>query len=174
MGGVDAVEEPRNEKEVMEESPRLSDYESEGFIARRLERTTPQKFSDGFKLLNLARKAPSKKSAKPSWVYEPIISTVSQSAYWDTLAVDSVSALLVEDAKSNSDDDDDLVPLASIVAKKKGKAVTLVPKSPRPLAVDNVSALSVEQAKSTSDDDEAKSTSDDDDDLVPLASLVAK
>ena len=92
LGGVDAVEEPRNEKEVMEESPRLSDYESEGFIARRIERTTPQKFSDGFKLLNSARKAPSKKSAKPSWVYEPILSTVSQSAYWDTLGVDSVSA----------------------------------------------------------------------------------
>ncbi len=44
-----------NGKDVMEESPRLSDYESEGFIARRHERTTPQKFSDGFKLLALAR-----------------------------------------------------------------------------------------------------------------------
>ena len=33
--------------------------------------------------------------------------------------MDSVSALLVEDAKSNSDDDDDLVPLASLVAKEK-------------------------------------------------------
>ena len=48
-------QEPSNGKDVMEESPRLSDDESEGFIARRHERNTPQKFSDGFKLLALAR-----------------------------------------------------------------------------------------------------------------------
>ena len=55
LGGKDAVEQPSKGKDVMEESPRLTDYESEGFIARRQERTTPQKFSDGFKLLTLAR-----------------------------------------------------------------------------------------------------------------------
>jgi hypothetical protein len=35
--------------------PRLTNYESEGFIARRIERTRPQESSDGFKLLTLAR-----------------------------------------------------------------------------------------------------------------------
>ena len=55
LGGKDAEQQPSNGKDVMEESPRLSNYESEGFIARRIERTTPQKFSDGFKLLALAR-----------------------------------------------------------------------------------------------------------------------
>jgi hypothetical protein len=48
---------------IEQESPRLTDYESEGFIARRLARSSPEfiatmkqdKFSEGFKLLEMAK-----------------------------------------------------------------------------------------------------------------------
>ncbi len=64
--GKDVIFEDKsgNGKDVMEqESPRFSDYESEGFFSRRCERAlgeaprkANEKFSDGFKLLALARK----------------------------------------------------------------------------------------------------------------------
>jgi hypothetical protein len=181
LGGKNVDEQIGKGKDVMEESPRLTDYDSEGFVARRIDRTTPQKFSDGFHLLELARqkqkedtalkrskanlqakdktlrkaqgklakakldrdrlllekdatsesdednvpivalvgKSSKKKSPKPGWVYEPIVETTSTSAYWDTLGVESVSVALQLENKATSDDEDDNVPIVSIVLQQK-------------------------------------------------------
>jgi hypothetical protein len=97
----------------------LATAKDESMNAARTEEATSDDDEDNLPIVALVKKAPRKKSAKPSWVYEPILSTVSQSPYWDTLGLDSVSALLVSEAKSTSDDEDDLVPLASLVAKEK-------------------------------------------------------
>ena len=158
LGGINVDEQIGNGKEVTEESPRLTDYESEGFVARRMERTTPQKFSDGFDLLELARKKqygitlkqykdrdrlplekdvtiesqednvpivalvkkPRKeKPPKPGWVYAPIVDTTLTSPYWDTLGVESVSVPMQPQHKETSDDEDDNVPIVSIVMQQK-------------------------------------------------------
>ena len=97
----------------------LATAQDESMNAARTEEATSDDDEDNLPIVALVKKAPRKKSAKPSWVYEPILSTVSQPPYWDTLGLDSVSALLVSEAKSTSDDEDDLVPLASLVAKEK-------------------------------------------------------
>jgi hypothetical protein len=222
--GKDATEQPRNGKDVIEESPRLSDYESEGFIARRDDRNTSQKFQEGFEVLALARqketeekegiaskgksktllvlsrqkqkgdlalkrakadlkakdkilrmaeaqlakiklerhkqqmdqdatsdddednvsfsallqqesnlpsekvdvnlavvalgdKSRRKKLSRPRWVYEPVVSTAS--AYWDTLPVDFAAALQGQEAKSLSDDEDDNLPIVSLIGQEK-------------------------------------------------------
>ncbi len=122
LGGVDAVEEPSNGKEVMEESPRLSDYEGEGFIARRKERTTPQKFSDGFKLPNLARKkekynvllarAKADFEAKDKIYREAVVELA-------TAQDESINPTMTEEA--TSDDDDDNVPIVALVRKAPSK-----------------------------------------------------
>ncbi len=60
-----------------------------------------------------------KKSARPRWVYESVVSTTSKSPYWDTLGVDGITASLQPEAKSTSDDEDDNVPIVSIVVQEK-------------------------------------------------------
>ena len=202
---VIGTDKPSNGKDLMqEESPRLSDYESEGFISRRCERALgviPQnsaaKFNEGFKLLALARKrqqqekalavakadlvakdnsvrkaqadlakaklardkrrletqsesdddddnvpfaamlqkvSPSplarkpirQKAAKPSWVYEPVVSTISP--YWDTLGVDSVASALQEVADDAHLPIVELQKLDVLAAMSSGAAKVVYPK----------------------------------------------
>ncbi len=46
-------------------------------------------------IVALVGKARSKKSARPRWVYEPVMSTASKSPYWDTLGVESITACVI-------------------------------------------------------------------------------
>jgi hypothetical protein len=202
---VIGTDKPSNGKDLMqEESPRLSDYESEGFLARRCERAledrprnSADKFTEGFKLLALARKRQQqeealaiakadlvakdnsmrkaqadlakatltrdkrrlethsnsdddddnvpfaallqkvsdspippkpirKKAPKPSWVYEPLVSTTSP--YWDTLGVDSVASTLQEEADNAHLPIVELQKLDVLAAMSSGAAKVLSPK----------------------------------------------
>ncbi len=115
LGGNDVNEPIGKGKDVMEESPRLTDYESEGFVARRIERTTPQKFSDGFRLLELARRKQKE-------------DTALQRAKADLQAKDKTlrialgelaNAKLDLEKTATSESEEDNVPIVALVGKKR-------------------------------------------------------
>jgi hypothetical protein len=206
---VISTDKPGNGKDFMqEESPRLSDYESEGFLSRRCERAlgeipriSADKFNEGFKFLALARKRQQqekaleaakadqvakvkivrkaqadlakatlardkrrlqtqsdsdddddnvpfaallqkvsdspkpirKKAAKPSWVYEPVVSTTSP--YWDTLGVESVASTLQEVADDAHLTIVEVQRLDVLAAMCSGAAKVLYPKGKAALGV---------------------------------------
>ncbi len=140
--GNDVIDKPSNGKDVMEEeSPRLSDYESEGFLSRRCARNSDQKFSEGFKLLALARQRQQEekalKIAKADLQAKDKILRIAQAKLAkaklkrDKLRLEKdatsdddddnvpFSALLQQEAKSPSDDEDDNLPIVALVGVQK-------------------------------------------------------
>jgi hypothetical protein len=124
---VSGTDKPSNGKDVMqEESPRLSDYESEGFLSRRSERTLAEpprnsedKFSEGFELLALARKRQQEERALAVAKADLVAKDKSlKKAQADLSKAKLARDVQQVESQSDSDDADDNVPFAALLQKE--------------------------------------------------------
>ena len=81
----------------------------------------------------IAPKPIRQKAAKPSWVYEPVVSTTSP--YWDTLGVETVASALQELPNDNHLPIVELQKLDVLAAMSSGSAKVIYPKGKAAIGV---------------------------------------
>jgi hypothetical protein len=169
------TEEHCNAKSVIEEeSLRLTDYESEGFISRRASRQTSQKCSEGFKLLALARqkqqqelaliKAKADFQAKDKILRKAQSELEKEKRERDKMQLEEntssdddednvpFSASMQQKSKTTSDDENDNVPIVALVQKQSpatSKTLSLPFSYPKPNPLPSPSDPKAKRLKET-------------------------